>query len=135
MRIQNYTANVFSNPSYKEPCFTAKNYDKVSLVARKLELQKDIFEKKQPAVRDIYNNSIEFLKGNINKDIYISKLEETLNKIYNSRVYKSNSSQNIKLSKKEETFFENMFITFDTLEDKTSLTKEQLVKRIALLTK
>lgn len=135
MKIEVYNQSVYSNPYQKYASFGASRLNNVNVIAKKLELKKDIFEKRPLPVQDMYKNSIEFLNGRMLKDDYVTKLNEILNKINNSRSLKNNSSQKINLSPKEETFFENMFITFDNLEDKASLTKEQLAKSIAILTK
>lgn len=130
-----YNQSVYVNPCQRYLSFGAKGLNNVNIIAKKLELKQDVFEKRPEPVKDMYKNSIEFLKGNMKKDDYISKLNEILNKINNSRNVKNNFSQKINLSQKEETFFENMFITFDNLEDVSSLTKEQLAKSIFVLTK
>lgn len=135
MKVEIYNQSVYTNPCRRNVSFGAKFMNNINIIAKKLELKKDVFEKRPEPVKDMYKNSIDFLKGNMKKDDYISKLNEILNKINNSRSAKNNSSQKINLSQKEETFFENMFITFDNIEDMANLTKEQLAKSISVLTK
>ena len=103
------------------------------MLAQKLEAKNSVYAKKSKPVADIYNNSISFLKGVLNKDDYVDKLKNSLEQIYKAKDSLKVSRDRIKLSEKEKAFFENMFITFDNLENKNNITKEQLTNNLRIL--
>ena len=124
---------LFSSKALNKPVFASANADKMNMLAKKLEAKNSVYANKSKPVADIYNNSINFLKGVLNKDDYVDKLKNSLEQIYKAKASLKVSRDKIKLSEKEKAFFENMFITFDNLENKNNITKEQLTNNLKLL--
>lgn len=124
---------LFSSKPLNKPVFASANIDKMNMLAQKLEAKNSVYAKKSKPVADIYNNSISFLKGVLNKDDYVDKLKNSLEQIYKAKDSLKVSRDKIKLSEKEKAFFENMFITFDNLENKNNITKEQLTNNLRIL--
>ena len=123
----------FSSKPLNKPVCASANIDKMNMLAQKLEAKNSVYAKKSKPVADIYNNSISFLKGVLNKDDYVDKLKNSLEQIYKAKDSLKVSRDRIKLSEKEKAFFENMFITFDNLENKNNITKEQLTNNLRIL--
>ena len=64
---------LFSSKPLNKPVFASANADKMNMLAKKLEAKNSVYANKSKPVADIYNNSINFLKGVLNKDDYVDK--------------------------------------------------------------
>lgn len=124
----NYNNQRYANFSGRKP-----DLPTVSELAKRLEIQNSARNRPVP-IQNLYKNSIDYLKGNLPKEKYVNDLDNILNNIYQSKNSASSLSEKIKLSQKENTFFENMFITFDNLNNK-DISDEQLAKNISILIK
>lgn len=91
---------LFSSKPLNKPVFASANIDKMNTLAQKLEAKNSVYAKKSKPVADIYNNSISFLKGILNKDDYVDKLKISLEQIYKAKDSIKVSRDKIKLSEK-----------------------------------
>ncbi len=124
---------LFNNQYANILSFTASSNVKMQKLAKKLENKKDIYMKKPLPVSDIYTNSVDYLKGYLKKEEYIKKLNNSIQQIYNSQNSVNSTGKKINLTEKEEAFFDNMFITFDSIENKNNISKEQIAENLSIL--